>query len=328
MAVVSVEELFPGRRGSDGIERKLKHTRVFEVITDDPADDETIAGAGVGIPRNGDLHPNNPFAVMVAISADNSDETPLIWLVVCEYDTELPGNQAREAGGYDASGQSQVGGQGSSAGTPGNPLARDDNPLDRPATFRIVWEQTQKIATETVLGGEPEGVDIAWPHGTQICNGVGDPFDPPPMKDTAHPIITIEKNYPIGHSLLALSEQLLWQNAINLGEWRGCPEGTLRIVGMDIVYSVENSIEFGRITFRMKGEVDGHDLVLVNQGFRHVPNAFVSTVPELIDQPLGSGAYPDKATPLKDDHILPPGDPLHYLRFGVYLYKDFDGLGI
>lgn len=334
MAVTLCKELFPGRKGSDGIERKLKHTRIFEVITDDPNDDDYIAGAGDGvtIPRNGDIHPNNPYAVMVAISADQDDETPYRWIVVCEYDTEMPTSQAREAGGYDASGQSQAGGQGSSSASPGNPLARDDNPLDRPPEWETDWEESQVVAQFSRSGREPDTFDgtIIWPFGSRICNSAGLPFDPPPMKPSGTATVTVSKNYPIGHALLALNAQRDWMNAINQGDWKGLPEGMGRIAGMKLKYSIENGIPFCRITFRIKisDEDWGHDLNLLDHSY---VERWADDSLHKIDLPQGSGIFPDTPQRLNgngirlDDPALLSHDDV-FLRFGVFKFKDFADL--
>ncbi len=43
VSVTSVELLWEGRGGRDGIDRKQRYVRVYEVLTDDPLDDEDIA---------------------------------------------------------------------------------------------------------------------------------------------------------------------------------------------------------------------------------------------------------------------------------------------
>lgn len=331
MAVILCKELFPGRRGSDGIERKLKHTRVFEVLTDDPLDDDYIAGAGDGvtIPRNGDIHPNNPYAVMVSITADQDDETPYRWVVVCEYDTELPRAQAREAGGYDASGASQVGGQGSSPGTTGNPLARDDDPLARPAMWRVSHETTQEVVTRCKSGFKPDDNDptIVWNWGLVICNTAGYPFDPPPMVEASQTVITITKNYPIGHTLLSLSSQTDYIHHINAAEWKGLAAYTVRITGMDIEYSVENGIEFGRITFQLKHRWEGWNLELLDCGYYETDFGGGETFE--LDVPEGSGKPPNEPQLLDGAGFRKaPGDPPVFLEFGIYEIADFDDLGL
>lgn len=330
MAVTLCKELFPGRHGSDGIERKLKHTRVFEVLTDDPNDDDYIAGAGDGvtIPRNGDIHPNNPFAVMVSITADQDDESPLRWLVVCEYDTELPISQSRESGGFDANGESVLGGDA------GNPLARADNPLDRPASWSFEWEQVQIVAEKSRSDGtgSPDNFDgtVTWPFGTLICNSAGLPFDPPVMIEDSQPVATVVKNYPVGHAILFLSAQATWKNAVNNAEWKGFAAGTARIIGMNFTYATENGITFGRMTWRIKftDAPDGWDLVLLDQSYAE---RWADDSLHKIDLPIGSGIFPDTPQKLNgngirlDDPALLSHDDF-YLRFGIYKPRDFTEL--
>jgi hypothetical protein len=92
MAVIYVEELWDGRTGEDGIERKRKYTRRFEVRTNNAADDGTVAagagaGAGaraLGLPGNGDAYPNDAFALVVSIRPDQSADDPTLWYVTVE----------------------------------------------------------------------------------------------------------------------------------------------------------------------------------------------------------------------------------------------------
>lgn len=325
MAVISCKELFPGRKGSDGIERKLKHTRVFEVLTDDPLDDDYIAGAGDGvtIPRNGDIHPNNPFAVMVSITADQDDESPTRWIVVCEYDTELPLSQARESGGFDANGESVLGGQA------GNPLARADNPLDRPAQWSFEWEQVQAVAeySREDGSGSPDNFDgtITWPFGTRICNSAGLPFDPPPMYEDSQPVATVIKNYPVGHPILLLAAQSTWKNAVNNAEWKGFAAGTARIAGMGFTYATENGITFGRMTWRIKftDRAWGWDLNLMDVGY---VQRLADDSLKKIDIPQGSGIFPDTPQKLNGNGLYYDSTGEISLRFGIYKPMDFTDL--
>lgn len=341
MAVTLCKELFPGRRGSDGIERKLKHTRVFEVLTDDPNDDDYIAGAGDGstIPRNGDIHPNNPFAVMVNITANQDEESPYRWIVVCEYDTELPTSQARESGGYDSTGGSQVGGQGSSAGTPGNPLARDDDPTARPTRFSNATEKTQEIAVRSIVAKTPDIYDagITWNWGQAIVNSAGLRFDPPAMKRASYTAITAVKNYPIGHTILSLDTQESYRDHVNGDVWYGREVGTCLIDSINVDYDTENSISFGRVTFVIlykpfKRESDniidgGWNLRLLDCGFYEFDLA--QTLEFLLDVPEGSGIPPNEPQLLDGSGFRnPPGDAPVYLEFGVYDDALFNDLGL
>lgn len=341
MAVVLCKELFPGRRGSDGIERKLKHTRVFEVLTDDPNDDDYIAGAGDGvtIPRNGDIHPNNPFAVMISITADQDEESPLRWIVVCEYDTELPVSQAREAGSMDATGGSQPGGQGATQSSPGNPLARDDDPTTRPTKWSTATEKTQEVAVRSVSAKTPDIYDggITWNWGQAIVNSAGYKFDPPAMKDCGYTAITAVKNYPIGHTILSLDTQEAYRDHVNGDVWYGREVGTCRLASINVDYDVENGIPFGRVTFiilykpfkRESGDIidGGWNLRLLDCGYYEFD--LVEAVEFVLDNPPGSGIPPNEPQMLDGSGFRKAaGDPPVYLEFGVYEDALFNDLGL
>lgn len=331
MAVILCKELFPGRRGKDGIERKLQHTRVFEVLTDDPNDDDYIAGAGDGvtIPRNGDAHPSDPFATMTSITADNDDEIPTRWLVICEYTTELPTVQAREAGGYDSSGASQLGGQGSSAGVPGNPAARDDDPTTRPTRWSSSSDRFQEVARRCVTGKKPDDLDgaITWPWGLDIVNSAGMPFAEPVMREASRTIYTAVKNYPIGHPVLDLGNDENYRDHVNTASWYGRAAETVLCVTYDVVWKFENSIPFGEVTFQFKSNPAGWNAELRDTGFYE----YFSGAWFPLDQPEGSGREPTSAVDLDGAGVRnvsgPPLVPV-YLKFGLYDNADFSALGL
>ncbi len=316
MAVVHVEELWPGRGGKDGIEKKFTHTRIFEVKTDDPADDEMTAGAAEGLPRNGDAHPNNDRAAMIDIDCQNSDDDPTLWLVVCTYSTEIPGNQARETAGYDPTSGASIPTGGGGEGT--DPYQRAENPLDRPATYRVDWESTTEICTEGTFGAA-------------IKNSAGDPFDPPPQVEVSYPVITIEKNYPIGDPILNLDVQDEYQDAVNLDAWHGIDAGKCRFVGLNVIYGFENGVRFGRVTFRIKIRKKGWLLRLVDCGFREFVPGSLTPPPADKMEPIRDEHGVEVAQPVPLDGAgrkLTPGAALVYLEFSIYTEKLYAPLGL
>lgn len=305
MAVTSVEELFPGRGGDDGIEKQYKSTRVFEVRTDDPNDDEYTAGAAVGLPRNGDPHPNNAVATMRSISCYNLDDDPTLWMVTCEYGSDLPREQAREVAGPAEDGTSTLNdGVGE----------RAENPLDRPAIYTISSEQTKEIAEYDWLGNE-------------ITNSAGEPYDPPAEIEVSYPVITVEKNFAVGAPILDLGIQALYYDCVNSDVWHGIAIGLLRIVKIGTVYGFENGVGFGRVTFQMKLNWKGWKLKLADVGFNYLTDG--GTVKKRIDVRFGSGVYPDNPQPLNGaGGMAAPGDPINFNEYQVYRELAYGVLGI
>lgn len=306
MAVTYFEELFEGRGGKDTVDKKYEHTRVFEVRTDDPNDDEMTAGAAAGLPRNGDPHPYNPAATMRAISCFNLPDDPTIWIVTCEYNTDLAVDHAREIAGPAEDGTSTL-----NDGIAGD---RPENPLDRPAVYRVESEQTTEIVSED------------W-NLNPILNSAGDPYDPPPQIETSYPVIHVEKNFPVGAPILDLGVQAIYYDCVNTNRWHGIAAGQLRIVKIGCSYNFENGVAYGRVTFQMKLRWKGWKLRLADIGFNYLTEG--GTKKRRIDVELGSGVYPDTPQPLNGGgQPLATGDPLLFNEYQVYRELDYGILGI
>lgn len=92
MAIVSVRRMFPGRSGKREYDNRVTYNDVYEVVTDDPADGETVVGnavdpdTAVRVPLHGDSHPDNISAVVVSVSPEQSDESYYIWYVTVDFD--------------------------------------------------------------------------------------------------------------------------------------------------------------------------------------------------------------------------------------------------
>jgi hypothetical protein len=174
--IESVRQLFADRGGTDTYEKRRTYSRMFEVITDDEADDEQVVGNADGIPVLGTALDGDSDAVVVSVSCRQSDDTPLIWYVSVEYDTEPP--KPGEIGGdRDVDFDGNPIDRGGTGG--GQPF---DNPLLEPATWSITFQDTEEPAIEGVLV-EPDGTprieapsanwatDTAYKRGAYVQNG-------------------------------------------------------------------------------------------------------------------------------------------------------------
>jgi hypothetical protein len=85
MAVVSTQEIWDGRGGSDDVKTRTWE-RVYRVITDDPADDAPTAMAAVPV-SPGDAHPEDSLAFANSAQA-RQGATRLVWLVTISYTSE------------------------------------------------------------------------------------------------------------------------------------------------------------------------------------------------------------------------------------------------
>jgi hypothetical protein len=145
MAAVSVRKMFTSRGGTDDFSKHRTYTRVYEVWTDDEADDEQIVGVadvdGVAIPELGAEFEPDPDAVVVSLVAEQSDETPLLWYVTVEYDTDPPSVNADKP-------EQNVGFDGAGAGEVIDKTDRPENPLAEPATWTLTFEDDEEPAIE------------------------------------------------------------------------------------------------------------------------------------------------------------------------------------
>ncbi len=303
MAVVYVKQLFSGRRGADNIGRRRTYVQVFEVRTDDPNDDAYIAGAGEGIPRNGDPHPSDPFAVMVDITADQSSDDFTLWQVTCEFDSELPGEQGREALNYDSFGNpvenpnSSTGG-GTGGGGSGTQITRDDDPRARPAKWSKHWEQTTEIVTKDI-------------HGVAITNSANYPPNPAYTIERHYPVITVQKNVAIDNPILQLEKQELYQEAVNSDDPWGYQEGILQVVRLDDSSDVENGIAFATVTLSFKLKWNGWALSIPDVGFYDLDGERIGKNPK-------TGEYPSEPVPLDGEGFeLAAGEDIVHLEYEV-----------
>jgi hypothetical protein len=297
VAVVYVKELFEGRSGGDNLERKRNYVRVFEVRTDDANDDAFTAGAGAGIPRNGEPHPSDTFAVMVDIDAMQSSADSTLWLVTCRYSSDLPADQQREALTYDSTGlPSEFPGATSASG--GGQATREPDPRDRPPQFEVDWEQKEEIVEYDI-------------NGDLITNSATDPFDPPPTAESSYPIITITKNIPIDSPFLDIEQQELWQESTNSDSPWGRPAKTLRIVRVRHSSAVENDIAYAVATLSLKVNRKTWVKKLKDVGFRNIDDVWFS-------EP-GTKALPADPRPLNGaGQFQPAGTKAADLEFDIY----------
>ncbi len=310
MAVISCEQIFDGRRGKESTGRKLEHTQIWEVITDDDADDENTVGLAPELPVMGDPHPNSPSATMVDADASQSSESPRLWYVTCNFSSSLDKDHAKEVAGPNDDGESVE---------TANPTDREENPLNRPATYKVESEQTTEIAEYDF-------------NGDAIVNSAGEPFDPPAQVEVSYPMIVVEKNFPIGHPILALNIQSLYYDCTNDDVWRGIPIGQLRIVKIGCVYDFENGVAFGRVTFNMKLKWKGWKLKIVDCGFNWIQGGELKQ----IDVPKdGDGKAPETPQPLDGNGQRLNGNvgqigtlPLVFREFQIYRGLAYATLGI
>ncbi len=135
MSVLSVELLFTQRGGQDTLDKHRTYTSRYEVITDDPHDGVQIVGNAPGVPPLGSSYPTDAVAVVVGLEVEQSDDSPYLWYVTVSYDSRP--EMAQSVNPIDGS-----------TLTPSDPTAFPENPILRPAQWRITGQDSNEIVTD------------------------------------------------------------------------------------------------------------------------------------------------------------------------------------
>lgn len=252
MAVVEVNQLWDGESGGDTIDRVRKYTTVYEVITDNPGDDATVAGGptarALGLPGNGYQYPNDSAAFLVAIDPARTSESPYRWIVTCNYSTQLPMGIAQESQGINPdTGDSQTSPTGADP-----QQQRPENPTDRDPQYAITHELHEEPATHT------------W-QGIPILNCADDPFDPPVMVQRPRAVITLTKNY----SKIKFDWLEQFVGSVNALKWCGRRKRTCRMDAIDYVAKRENGVLFWAVTFKITINALTWDHFLIERGWNY-----------------------------------------------------------
>src|SRR5579884_2127166 len=236
MAVLSVREIWNGRRGSADEKAVREYARVFRVVTSNSLDGALVAETAVD-PFNGTAIPNlfasyiepngttfDLTAIARKIDVVQDDSDPNTWLVTVSYSnrTDLP--------------------------ELGNP-----NPLLRPSEIKWSFAQFQRIAD----------VDI---YGAAVVNSAGEAFDPPAEKDDSRPVLVVTRNEAGFDPGIAY----LYRDAVNSDAFFGAPPGTAKIQAIEATRHYENNFFYWQVTYTIHFRPDGWNLNLLDQGFNYL----------------------------------------------------------
>ncbi len=169
MAVLEISLLWTGRGGKDDIDHHRTYTRTYEVLVDDPDDDEQVVGnasiiGGLSIPQRGESFDRDERAVVSHVSAIQSDDDWHIWHVEVEYDTDPKSSNKDKPDNH--------------VDLDGNTIdkQRQENPLLEPATWTLTFRDSDEPAIEGIPvnddGTPAVTVPVAWAANTKYKRGV------------------------------------------------------------------------------------------------------------------------------------------------------------
>jgi hypothetical protein len=315
MSVVSVDELFSGRKASQDDKRVRKYTRLWEVRTDDPFDDETIVYAGAGLPAIGARYvtPNasDLGAFVVGIDASQNEIDPTLWLCTANYEsrTRIPGS----GGTVNSDGQG-----GNDPVTPGNV---DPDPLARPPVYKGGTQKAKALVTQAL---NPDG-DLV-----DVLNTAGQPYVPAIEADRGFPVVTVTINKPLDWlNLVTLYGPNGYDDSVNLTTWKGLPPRTVRIDNIEWEEAFENDTSFLKVTWQLAVNFETWDFVVANVGFYQLTGDGSDDSPWGYEKYVDpNGREPTDPVPLDvNGHFVTPGTtPILTQKYRYYRELEFSGV--
>jgi hypothetical protein len=244
MAILSANEIWEGRGGSDDAQGGRTDTRTFLVVTDSAYETATTIKAAGVIPERRSIHPEDAGMWVVDRSFQQEAADPRVWRVTVSYAsvTGLRGSLGSSGGG-GSSGANEL----------------QENPLLRRAEFSFSTDKYQQEIDK----------DFSNPR-VPIVNSSQEPFFPPLSAPRGRLVMSYTKNY----SPAAFNDKLVkWQRYL------GCINNDIFLdyfIPYTLLYddfaaqdNVENGVYYWRCTFRFIANFSGWDATEVkDQGFR------------------------------------------------------------
>ena len=314
MAVVSCDELYPNRGGDDNSDSKRSYTRYFQVITDDPLDDQNVVYAGSGLPAMGDFYdtPNwtDIGSIVSKVSAVNLEADPEIWMVTVEYETiaNVPGS----GGEVDSAGQA-----GNSPTTPGTV---PENPLDRLPVYKVTGTKVKQLITDGLDAG---GAVV------QVMNSAKMPFVPAPEEDMNVPEISITIYKPINWlNFTTTFGEFGYINSVNSDSWKGLGPRKVKVDNVTVEEHYENGVQCLKLDWRLLVNWRTWDLYIIDAGYYELINTGTSMSPVWVRKKIIDESGREPTEPFLLDgagrKLAPNLDPVT-LRFRVKKERTFTG---
>jgi hypothetical protein len=240
MSITSVNEITEARTGEETVEGRI-YTRLFQVITDNPATREKDIFDNANIPNPLEEHPDDSTVVCERIvpTQDGGEAARKVWKVVCSYRTR----------------QAIPPGAGSTY-----TLA-----VDLPPDISYTWAQYQRVVENAYQDGDTQG------NPTQpIQNSAGDPFDPPLVQEFSNLVININRNEKAGDfdpNVMADYEETINSVKITIaGVLIDINEGRMRKIGGTKKWDVLGQ-EYWNATYEIEIDRETHIRQVLDQGF-------------------------------------------------------------
>lgn len=318
MGIASVEEMWPGRQGTQDYQRGRSYDRVFEVYTQYSTDDASIVLLAAGLPAMWSPYPYDPFAKLTKKAPSQDEADPLRWIVTCSYES-MPGQRP------DKYKKTQPDGSAPDS---------TDNPLDEPPEWKVDYQEYHRPLWQAfdivgymgnpVLAGQLQGQNVPFTTVAPL-NSAGDPFDPPLEWEDSDMIITITFNQPTV-DFAALSQI---HNTVNVKPWKGLGVHQCKLF-VSAASAIKNNVPYWRYSLRIVVRWVTWDLQPLDCGYTHlkVIGNDGSNNPIVQKHPILMGPHPlTSPVPLDGKgHVLPLGAAPVFLRYGAHRECDFNAV--
>ena len=329
MAVVGqAEELAVGRESRIGENGLREYHRVYKVTTNDAHDDANIVKAATGLPQMYDnyesITSSDESALVVNVDPRQHDKLRTYWIVHVTYSTQ-----------WD----------------------RIEDPFTEPPLIRYGSE----IVNEVIPGQADSSKSLAdeiddesdlisttpgnlqnrvnWNKGYGLVNSARDPYNPPPERPVARPIVTVTRN----EQSFSPTYKLQYENTVNSASWNGLGkrQAWLRTIEAEPLvwrstrFDVEDKYYY-RVTYTFALKFETWDLQLLDFGPYYL--VWSSDGISGSETPTRLPFLTDGGTPrmglLDNSDTNKPGQQLsatghpQWRRFLVFRSQSFSGLNI
>ena len=269
MAIVGNAEPIADSQRMEDLADRTRYWLKYRVITDSATDGPRMVLQAPGLPTRYSSYSTgvdtaDAEALLISRIPNRVRSTHLMWHVECMWDT-----RADERLNNDPLLELPV-------------IEWDFEPYQEPLpgfTTDALYASKTEIVTKDANGTETtvtKPAEFVPDKIFGVVNSAGDPFDPPPTRDAAHPIVTFTRNEEVFDSAFAL----LFNNSVNNAAWSGLEPRQAR-VNMRAV-SQQEEIDgtlhrYWRVTYIFRLRFETHDIKLLNIGPRYYKDPSAAT---------------------------------------------------
>jgi hypothetical protein len=280
----------------DGYPDRTEYVRVFEAVSDSVNDTPHTVGASTMLPQVGMPYPSNPHAILLHVHPERSQESPLAWIVTCNYSTKLPAEIAQAAINPSTGGE--------------NPLgeileALKAHPLNQPARW-VAKTVKQTVAVERDRKGK------------LIKNSAGERIMPPITRRKSRLCLEVTKNLPSDYGIVGTFADYV--DHVNKETYLGFPPQHLYLEDAHAETGYDRGVRFITVHATLIVDRDGWRWTGLDAGYHQKVNG--KLVPIFIRGQIASTPQPLNGAGVYDK------DAEYYLTREIYPEADFDELGL